>query len=280
MRTVLIVEDDPDASDILAALLRDRDFDPIQTESGEEGLRLARERRPEIVFLDLMLPDLDGYRICEALKMDRETNAVPVIMVTAMTAAEDQLRGFRVGADAYVCKPYTPSDIDEAVTAVEARKKRLEEGRIDTSVRLDLSSEVGSLSSVNEVFGLLLAYTPLSEREANQLRSAFQEMGTNAIEWGNKFDEAKKVSITIQIASDRIEVDIEDQGEGFDPGNIPHASSGDEEDPVGHFAVREVLGLREGGFGILISKGMVDEVKYNEKGNQVTLVKHFKKYPG
>ena len=85
------------------------------------------------------------------------------------------------------------------------------------------------------------------------------------------------MSITIQIAADRVEVDIEDQGEGFDPGSIPHASSGDEEDPVGHFAVREVLGLREGGFGILISKGMVDDVKYNDKGNRVTLVKHFNK---
>jgi Anti-sigma regulatory factor (Ser/Thr protein kinase) len=118
----------------------------------------------------------------------------------------------------------------------------------------------------------------MSERDANQLRSAFQEMGTNAIEWGNRFDEAKRVAITIQIAADRVEVDIEDQGEGFDPTNIPHAASGDdEEDPVGHFAVREVLGLREGGFGILISKGMVDEVKYNEKGNRVTLIKRFKK---
>ena len=164
MRNVLIVEDDPDASDILAALLRDRDFDPMQTESGERAG--CADVRPEIVFSDLMLPDLDGYRICEALKMDRETNPVPVIMVTAMTAAEDQLRGFRVGADAYVASLYTPSDIDEAVTAVEARKNRLEEGRIETSVRLDLSSEVASLSSVNEVFGLLLAYTPLSERRS------------------------------------------------------------------------------------------------------------------
>lgn len=277
MRNVLIIEDDPDASDILAALLRDRDLDATQSESGEEGLRLARERRPEILFLDLMLPDLDGYRICEALKMDRETNSIPVIMVTAMTAAEDQLKGFRVGADAYVCKPYTPSDIDDAIAAVEARKHRLAEAKIETAVRLDLSSEVASLSSVNEIFGMLLAYTPLTEREATQLRSAFQEMGTNAIEWGNKYSETKKVSITIQIAADRVEVEIEDEGEGFDPDNIPHASSGDEDDPVGHFSVREILGLREGGFGILISRGMVDDVRYNDKGNRVTLVKHFSK---
>jgi DNA-binding response OmpR family regulator len=276
MRSALIIEDDPDASDILAALIRDRDFDPVQSESGEEGLTLARERRPDIIFLDLMLPDLDGYKICEALKMDRETNQLPIIMVTAMTAAEDQLRGFRVGADAYVCKPYTPGDIEKAIQVVDERRKRLANERVEQHLTIDLSSELASLSSVNEIFGMLLAHTPLSERDATQLRSAFQELGTNAIEWGNKFDTAKRVKIHFALHGDRVELVIEDEGEGFDPHNVPHAAtSNEEDDPTGHFAVREMLGIREGGFGILISKGMVNEVRYNEKGNQVTIVKRY-----
>jgi DNA-binding response OmpR family regulator len=275
MRTALIIEDDQDASDILAALVRDRDFDPTQSESGEEGLRLARERRPDVVFLDLMLPDLDGYKICEALKLDRETNPIPVVMVTAMTTREDQLRGFRVGADAYVCKPYAPGDIDQAVAAVEHRRVRLLDDRVDQALQIDLSSELASLSSVNEIFGMLLAHTPLTDKETTQLRSAFQELGTNAIEWGNRHDLAKRVRIVFHLCRDRVQLEIQDEGEGFDPENIPHASDGDEDDPTKHFAVREMLGLREGGFGILISKGMVDEVRYNEKGNQVTLLKRF-----
>ncbi|HVJ83612.1 MAG TPA: ATP-binding protein [Planctomycetia bacterium] len=275
MRNALIIEDDPDASDILAALVRDRDFDPTQTESGEDGLRLARERRPDVVFLDLMLPDLDGYKICEALKLDRETNPIPVIMVTAMTTAEDRLRGFRVGADAYVCKPYAPGDIDAAVAAVDARRDRLQNARIEQAIEIDLSSELASLGSVNEVFGMLLAHTPLQEKEVTQLRSAFQEMGTNAIEWGNRYDLTKRVKIAFHIAKDRVEIVVEDEGGGFDPRNIPHASDGDDEDPTKHFAVREMLGLREGGFGILITRGMVDEVRYNDRGNQVTMVKRF-----
>lgn len=275
MRSALIIEDDPDASDILAALVRDRDFEPVQSESGEEGLTLAREQRPDVLFLDLMLPDLDGYKICEALKLDRETNRIPVIMVTAMTAAEDQLRGIRVGADAYVCKPYTPADIDKAIAAVDARRQRLADEQIDQLIEFDLSSELASLNSVNEAFGLLLAHTPLQEKEAAQLRTAFQELGTNAIEWGNKFDVSKRVKIAFHLGPDRVELIIQDEGQGFDPGNLPHASDGNEDDPTAHFAVREVLGLREGGFGILISRGMVDEVRYNDRGNQVTVIKRF-----
>jgi DNA-binding response OmpR family regulator len=275
MRQALIIEDDQDASDILAALVRDRDFDPAQSDTGEEGLRLARDRRPDIVFLDLMLPDLDGFKICEALKMDRETNPIPVVMVTALIGSEDRVRGFRVGADAYVCKPYAPADIDHAVAKVMSRRERLDSQRVEQSVQIDLSSELASLNSVNEAFGMILSHTPFSSKEIMQLRSAFQEMGTNAIEWGNRYDLSKLVKVTIQICTDRIEIQIVDEGEGFDPHNLPHAADGDEDDPTRHFAVREMLGLREGGFGILISKGMLDEVRYNDKGNAVTLIKRF-----
>ncbi len=92
---------------------------------------------------------------------------------------------------------------------------------------------------------------------------------------GNRYDLDKKVEITTHITSDKIEITITDEGEGFDPGAIPHAYSGGE-DPTQHFAVRETLGLREGGFGILMSRGLLDEVRYNERGNSVTMVKYVK----
>jgi anti-sigma regulatory factor (Ser/Thr protein kinase) len=66
---------------------------------------------------------------------------------------------------------------------------------------------------------------------------------------------------------------IRDQGPGFDPTCLPHAAS--DENPIGHLDVRNELGLREGGFGIMLARGLVDEFTYNEAGNEVTLVKHF-----
>lgn len=272
MRTSLIVEDDLDASDILASLVRRHNFETIQAYTGEQGLQYARENRPDVIFLDLMLPDLDGYQICELLKLDRETNPIPVVMVTALSAEENRVKGFRVGADVYVSKPYTREEIDRAVEEALQHRARLQGDQVSHHVQFDLSSEVDSLKSVNELFGIILRATNLKDQEIIQLRTALQEMGQNAIEWGNRYDTSKRVQITVYVAQDRIEICVADEGEGFDPDNIPHAANPDV-DPTQHFTVRDLLGLREGGFGILIAKGLVDEVKYNDAGNEVTLTK-------
>ena len=84
---------------------------------------------------------------------------------------------------------------------------------------------------------------------------------------------AKLVNITYRIHPDRVEIVVQDQGEGFDRTQLAHAASPD--DPIGHMDVREKLGLREGGFGLLITGGMVDEMRYNDVGNCVTLIKRF-----
>jgi anti-sigma regulatory factor (Ser/Thr protein kinase) len=79
--------------------------------------------------------------------------------------------------------------------------------------------------------------------------------------------------ITYRIDATSVTLIITDQGPGFNPRNLPHAAS--DEDPIGHIEIRNELGLREGGFGIMLARGLVDEFRYNKLGNQVTLVKHF-----
>lgn len=276
-RLALIVEDNPDANDLLAQIARELGFDPIQTYTGVEGLEAARARHAEldILFLDLMLPDTNGYQICQSLKLERETNPIPIVMVTALGSEENRQQGFRVGADAYVTKPYTVEDIEQAVAAVMSQREQRASESVALSVRFDFSSEVANLKSVNELVGLLLGHSPLSEHDVGQIRTAMIEMGQNAIEWGNRNDAEKLVRITAEVLEDRVKIQIEDQGEGFDPRNIPHAAHDDDDDPTGHFEIREQLGLREGGFGILITNGLVDRVEYNDVGNIVTLTKHY-----
>jgi anti-sigma regulatory factor (Ser/Thr protein kinase) len=99
-------------------------------------------------------------------------------------------------------------------------------------------------------------------------------MGQNAIEWGNRHQFEQLVHITYRIHPDSVEVVVRDEGPGFDRSNLAHAAS--PENPIAHMGVREKLGLREGGFGLLITNGMVDEMRYNELGNEVTLVKRFR----
>ena len=99
------------------------------------------------------------------------------------------------------------------------------------------------------------------------------EMGQNAIEWGNKHRSEALVTITYRLYADRVVIMVKDQGSGFDVENLPHAAQA--EDPIAHMDVREKLGLREGGFGMMISRGMLDELRYNDVGNEVTLIKRF-----
>ncbi len=97
------------------------------------------------------------------------------------------------------------------------------------------------------------------------------------IEWGHKKQANRIVTVDYRIDQDKIAISIKDTGTGFDPENLPHAAHPD--DPIAHMMVREALGLREGGFGILMSRGLVDKLEYNEAGNEVKLVKYFPKEP-
>ncbi len=145
--------------------------------------------------------------------------------------------------------------------------------RLQGEIHVELSSEPVFLQDVNEFLTSLYRETPLSSDQIMQLRQAVMEMGQNAIEWGNKYRVEDLVEITYRVYGDRVEILVRDQGVGFDPRNLPHAAAPD--DPLAHMDVREKLGLRDGGFGMLISRGMVDELHYNEKGNEVTLIKRF-----
>ena len=273
MPIALIIEDDPDAGETLASLLEERGWTTLHTLTGEEGLTVARSVDPDMIFLDVMLPDIEGFKICEQLKIDRRTNPIPVVMVTALSAPENRAQGLRVGADAYVAKPYLPIQIDDAIAQGKLHRETIQSKKLDVAIKFDLASQQENLQAVNELFGMVLRNTTLDEHQASQLRTAMLEAGQNAIEWGNKHDLTKIVSIRAEVGDGRIQIDVEDEGEGFNPRQIPHAS-GNDDDPGAHFAVREMLGLREGGFGLQILRGMMDEVHYNDRGNRVTMIKY------
>jgi DNA-binding response OmpR family regulator len=273
MRTALIVEDDPDQAEFAARLLRTHRFKPVTANDGESGLGLARRIGPELILLDVMLPDVDGFEVCKRLRGEERTRAIPIVMVTALDGDTYRRRGFRVGANAYVAKPYGAKELLDAVTAVQDWKSRLKKGPIRGEIQIELNSETALLQDVNEFLTSLYRETPLVTEQILQLRQAVLEMGQNAIEWGNQHRPEQLVRITYRVCDDRVEIVVRDQGRGFDLDHLPHAASPD--DPLLHMEVREKLGLREGGFGLMICRGMLDELLHNERGNEVTLIKRF-----
>jgi DNA-binding response OmpR family regulator len=273
-RTVLIVDDERDTNDILADLVRSRGFEPIQVHTAARVFAEVARSAPDLILLDLMLPDLDGFAVCNKLKRDRETNLIPIVMVTALHNADHRAEGVRVGANGYLTKPFSPADlyqvIDDALAWREEHQRRGTTGEINFDVR----SELAHLQQANDLLSDLFAHTPLNERQIKDLRQAVMEMGGNAIEWGHRKNAELVLRITYRINPDSITLIIKDQGPGFNPATLPHAAS--DADPIGHIDLRNELGLREGGFGIMLARGLVDKFQYNELGNEVTLTKYFK----
>ncbi len=272
-RNVLIVDDERDTNDLLAELVRARGFEPIQLLLGADVLDEVRRHRPELVLLDLMLPDLDGFAVCEQLKRNRETNLVPIVMVTALNDSTHRAQGVRVGANGYLTKPFTPDQLFSAMDkALEWSREHSTHGT-QGEINFDVRSELSYLQQANDLLSDLFAHTPLTERQVKDLRQAVMEMANNAIEWGHRKNADLPLRITYRIDPTAVTLVIKDQGPGFNPSDVPHAAS--EEDPIAHLDVRNELGIREGGFGIMLAKGLVDEFRYNEQGNEVTMVKRF-----
>lgn len=272
-RTVLIVDDERDTNDLLAELVRARGDVPVPLYSGAGVLDAVQQHQPEIILLDLMLPDQDGFALCEALKRDRDTNLIPVLLVTALNDGFYRAQGVRVGANGYVTKPFTAEQLYTAMDRALAWRHEHEQHGTRGEINFDLRSELSYLHQVNDLLADLFAHTPLTEQQVKELRQAVLEMGNNAIEWGHRRNAELPLRITYRISPTAVTLVITDQGPGFNPGNIPHAAN--EEDPIAHLEVRSELGIREGGFGIMLARGLVDEFRYNETGNQVTLVKRF-----
>jgi DNA-binding response OmpR family regulator len=115
---ILVVDDDPKIVVLVQAYLFRAGFDVITAGDGPSALRLIRERRPRLVVLDLMLPELDGMEVTRAVRRDSD---VPILMLTARGALADRIRGLGEGADDYLAKPFAPSEVVARVQAILRR---------------------------------------------------------------------------------------------------------------------------------------------------------------
>ena len=123
MARILVIEDERDLQKVLGYNLKRAGHEAIAALSGEEGLHQARSHRPDLVLLDLMLPDLPGTEVCRALKRDKETGSVPVLMLTAKGEESDRVVGFKLGAEDYVVKPFSVRELMLRIEAILRRTR-------------------------------------------------------------------------------------------------------------------------------------------------------------
>ncbi len=126
--SVLIIEDEEDIQELINYSLSKEGYQTTAVTSGEEGLRTAKSKQPNLIVLDLMLPGMDGLEICRLLKNDPKTQHIPIVMLTAKGEESDVVTGLELGADDYITKPFSPKVLVARIRTILRRKVKNEAG--------------------------------------------------------------------------------------------------------------------------------------------------------
>ena len=162
-RRVLIVEDDPQTAQLIKLYLIKSQYDVRVANDGRKGLDMALNDEPDLVLLDVMLPEMDGMEVCRRV---REESAVPIIMVTARIDEEDKLEGLGIGADDYISKPFSPREVVARVQAVLRR--------IEATSKRHGASKIGKLSAKGVEVGLDSRIVTINGEEVDMTPTEFR----------------------------------------------------------------------------------------------------------
>jgi two-component system, OmpR family, response regulator RpaA len=147
MPRILVIDDDPAISELVAVNLEMAGYDVSQAEDGIKGQALALQLQPDLIMLDLMLPRVDGFTVCQRLRRDDRTAEIPVLMLTALSQTQDKVEGFNAGADDYLTKPF---EVEEMLARVRALLRRTD--RIPQAAKHSEILNYGPLTLVPERF--------------------------------------------------------------------------------------------------------------------------------
>ncbi len=258
---ILIVDDDRELCYMLQRYLTIKGFNVTTAYSGEDALSLVSHTRFDLVILDVMMPGIDGYEVCQRIKIQRELNRIPILMLSAKSTDQDRIEGLKTGADAYICKPFESLELFKAINdTIEKNHNAFIIDGVQYEISFQFESRFAYLEKVNNLIAQLFARTELAPDEIWELKLALHELSINAIEHGNKLNPRKSVTIWCCLYADRLELEIQDEGDGFNMGAIP--------DPT------DAAGLwRDRGRGIFLVSQLVDDIQYLDGGSRVRLTR-------
>ncbi|HEY0079999.1 MAG TPA: response regulator [Pyrinomonadaceae bacterium] len=274
-KRILVVDDDPELQELVTVALSRAGYEVTGARDAREGLeRLAREG-VDVALLDIMMPGMDGLEMLSRLReQDKELR---VIMMTAMSTPSAVISAMREHACDFLAKPFDMNELLSAVNSAFALVPQ-EIGIEVLSARpewieLRVPCSMAALDPLERLMSQLKTDLPADTRDS--ITYAFREMLRNAIEHGGKNDPAQSIEVGYLRTPRIVLYRIKDPGEGFQIESLYHSAIlNPDNDPMQHERFREQMGLRPGGFGILIARNMVDEMVYNERHNEVVLIKY------
>jgi CheY-like chemotaxis protein len=204
MPRALIVEDEPEANKLLGMLLRLRGYQTVSAFTGREALELVEKEPPDIMFLDLMLPDLNGYEVCKILKSAKGTSLIPLVIVTARIAAENRIESFCLGADDYIAKPYTPDQIFQSVDQAVRWLDQSRAGAIQGQIAFDHRDDGEILRRLGQLRSLIFARTPLGLDAVVQIGRGIKEIWCVADESARTSAAERTMTLAYTLSPERL----------------------------------------------------------------------------
>ena len=213
-KTVLVIEDEKNIVDILRFNLERKGCRVLEAYDGEEGLRRARTEKPDLILLDIMLPKMNGFSVCEALRKDGDN--VPILLLTAREEEDDKVRGLEIGADDYITKPFS---MREVVARVEANIRRTSMAAPAGAAAADSAMPVAGDLAINtdshQVFRAGKAID-LTQREyelltflASHPNKVYSRVDLMEQVWNYGYvgDDVRTVDVTVRRLREKIEAD-------------------------------------------------------------------------
>jgi anti-sigma regulatory factor (Ser/Thr protein kinase) len=264
-KTVIVVGDNPGIAAQLSTILPTWSMERAATNF--DALKLVEARHFDLVLTDESTSGKSDIELLCKIRM---------IILTSESTPTDVIAAMREHVFSYFSTPFSPSAFagiirrategpcwDDGIEVLSASPSWLR-----LAARCDQRTADRLLQFFHEIVNL-------PEEEKHNVASAFREMLLNAIEHGARFDSSQYVEISYIRGRHVVMCRVKDPGEGFSLDEIQHAAvANPPDDPIRHQAYRDALGLRPGGFGVLLTQHLVDEVIYSEKGNEVLLIKY------
>jgi len=278
MSRLLVVDDDERLRTVLATLLETSGHEVTTAADGAEALQRLERETFDLMLLDVWMPRMTGLEVLGQLKS--RPHPPKVILLTADDTPDTALHALRDQAYQFVRKPFDPDALLAMVSTA------LGAGPVASPIEV-LSAKPHwvellvpcQLEVADRIQGFLMTLeAELPEKVRESVGLAFRELLLNAIEWGGKLDPKRKVRIAYLRTQRLLLYRIADPGSGFRFDTLEHSAlSNPAGNPVQHLKVREEKGMRAGGFGILMTRAMVDELLYNEAQNEVVFIKYLDK---
>lgn len=273
----LIVDSSPELNQLLTNLFDHADWTIHFAADNKQALSLAKEQLFDLIITGERTTGQEDIELLRRLRMVRPHTRL--IILTDEFIPGDVLASIRERAFSYFARPFSTEKLAEMIRIAMA-EPHWDDGIEITSatrewVRLSVRCDV---LTANRLIQFFREASDLPDIEKEEVATAFREMLLNAMEHGGRFDPTQFVEIWYVRTRRMIMCKLKDPGAGFSLDELRHAAvTNPPDDPFRHMEERESRGIRPGGFGILMAKKLVDELLYNEEGNEVLLVKYLDK---